>query len=382
MSEKDVLLAVDRVRPVLERHREAAEQERRLSDAAMAALRAEGFFKLWLPREQGGVELELLPYLATVEELSRIDSAAGWIFANGATAAAQAAFLTDAVAREVFGDGVFTAGSVMPRGRAVPEAGGFRVSGRWPLVSGCHHAAWIFVNTVVFDGDAPRIGEEGMPDFRLACVPAAEAKILDTWYSTGMRGTGSADVVVEDVFVPEERTFGLFTAQSRIDRPLYRLRIEQQFLTALANVGLGIARSAIDSFVALAKEKTPTLSQTALGSRPAVHAEVAKAEAWYQSARAYLHEVAGRMWDEVSAGTPISEETEARRRLACVNAAEACEQVVDSMFRLAGTSAIYAGQKLDRCLRDIHTVNQHLAVSPVWWEKTGQFYFGQGLGMP
>jgi len=382
MSEKDVLLAIDRLRPVLERHRDEAEGERRISEAALAALESEGFFKFWLPREQGGTELELVPYLMAVEEISRIDSAAGWIFANGATAAAQAALLPEPVAREVFQGSAFTAGSVMPRGKATQEPGGLRVSGRWPLVSGCHHANWIFVNTIVFDGDAPRISPEGMPDFRLACLPAAQAKILDTWYSTGMRGTGSADVVVEDVFVPQERMFGLFTAQSRIDRPLFRLRVEQQFLTALANVGLGIARAAIDSFVAVAKEKTPTLSQTPLGSRPTVHGEVARAEALYQSARAYLHEVARQMWDEVSAGTPISEETEARRRLACVNAAEACERVVDSMFRLAGTSAIYAGHPLDRCLRDIHTVNQHLAVSPVWWEKTGQFYFGQGLGMP
>jgi alkylation response protein AidB-like acyl-CoA dehydrogenase len=329
MSEKDVLLAIDRLRPVLERHRDEAEGERRISEAALAALESEGFFKFWLPREQGGTELELVPYLMAVEEISRIDSAAGWIFANGATAAAQAALLPEPVAREVFQGSAFTAGSVMPRGKATQEPGGFRVSGRWPLVSGCHHADWIFVNTIVFDGDAPRISPEGMPDFRLACLPAA-----------------------------------------------------QQFLTALANVGLGIARAAIDSFVAVAKEKTPTLSQTPLGSRPTVHGEVARAEALYQSARAYLHEVARQMWDEVSAGTPISEETEARRRLACVNAAEACERVVDSMFRLAGTSAIYAGHPLDRCLRDIHTVNQHLAVSPVWWEKTGQFYFGQGLGMP
>jgi alkylation response protein AidB-like acyl-CoA dehydrogenase len=159
------------------------------------------------------------------------------------------------------------------------------------------------------------------------------------------------------------------------------MRIEMHFFTALATVGLGIARAAIDAFVELAKAKTPTLSQSGLATRPTVHAELARAEATYQSARAYLHEVAHEIDAAVQTG-PVPEELEARRRLACVNAGEASVRVVDAMYRLGGTTSINAGQTLDRCLRDVHTVNQHLAVSPVWWEKTGQYYFGLGLGMP
>jgi alkylation response protein AidB-like acyl-CoA dehydrogenase len=302
--------------------------------------------------------------------------------ANTGTSAVQAAFLPEAGAREIFGDDVLTAGSVIPRGHAVPVDGGYRVSGQWPLTSGCHNAAWLGGNCLVFDGDAPRMGPGGMPDFKLMFFPASDCTILDTWHSTGMRATGSADIVVKEVFIPEHRTFSLFTAQSRLPGSLYKLSIDVHFFTALATVGLGIARSAIDSFVELAKAKTPTLSQTGLASRPTVHAEVARAEALYQSARAYLHEVAREMTVAVSIGDRIPEDLEARRRLACVSTAEACEKVVDMMYRLGGSSSVYSGQRLERCLRDIHTVNQHLAVSPVWWEKTGQYYFGRGLGMP
>jgi alkylation response protein AidB-like acyl-CoA dehydrogenase len=226
------------------------------------------------------------------------------------------------------------------------------------------------------------MGHGGVPDFQLMFFPMEDCKILDTWYSTGMRGTGSADFVVEDAFVPKQRTFPLFTAQSRLPGSLYKMRIEMHFLTALACVGLGIARAAIDSFVELAKGKTPTLSQTGLAVRPTVHAEVARAEALCQSARAYMHEVAREMTEAVSTGDAVPEELESRRRLACVHAAESCEEAVDLMYRLGGMTSIYTGHRLDRCLRDIHTVNQHLAVSPVWWEKTGQYYFGLGLGMP
>jgi alkylation response protein AidB-like acyl-CoA dehydrogenase len=374
--------AVERLRPVIEQHRDAAEQERCLPDAVMEAMQREGLFKLWLPKEYGGNELELLPYLETIESLSRIDASVGWTLANTGTSAVQAAFLPEAGAREIFGSGALTAGSIIPRGRAVPVEGGYRVSGQWALASGCHHAAWIGGNCLVFEGESPRFGHGGAPDFTLMFFPRSDCTILDTWYSTGMRGTGSTDFVVEDVFVPEHRTFPLFTAQSHLPGPLYKMRIEMHFLTALANVGLGIARAAIDSFVELAKEKTPTLSQDGLATRPTIHAEVARAEAQLQAARTYMHDIASQIDAAVSTGDGVPDDLEAKRRLACVFAAEACEKVVDSMYRLGGASAIYQSHRLDRCLRDIHTVNQHLAVSPVWWEKTGQYYFGLGLGMP
>lgn len=381
-GEHDLQAAVERLRPVIEQHREQAEEERKLPEAVVEAMRKEGLFNLLLPKEFGGAEVDLPTYISTIEKISSIDSAAGWNFTNCATSAVQAAFLPEAGAKEVFGDGALTAGSVIPAGRSVPVDGGYQVSGRWPLVSGCHHAEWIGANSLVFEGGSPRMGANGAPDFTLMWFPAKEAQILDTWHSTGMRGTGSADVVVEEVFVPQHRTFSLFTAPPRFPGPLYKLDIGAHFLTALSNVGLGIARAAIDAFVGLAKEKTPTLSQTGLATRPTVHAEVARAEARYQSARAYMHEVVREISAAINNGGGVPEELESRRRLACVNAAESCEQVVDSMYRLGGMTSIYSGHSLDRCVRDLHTVNQHLAVSPVWWEKTGQYYFGLGLGMP
>ena len=382
LSRQSALDAVERLRPVIEAHRDAAEQERRVAAPVIEAMQKEGMFKLWLPKEYGGFELDFPSYLEVVRALSTIDPSVGWIQANTGTSATQAALLPEAGAREVFGSGALTAGSITPRGRAIPVEGGYRVSGQWPLASGCHFAEWLGGNCLVFEGEVPRLGPGGAPDFTLMFVPRSECRILDTWYSTGMRGTGSTDYVVEDVFVPEHRTFPLFTAQSRLASPLYKIRIEMLFLTALANVGLGIARAAIDSFVELAKAKTPTLSQDGLATRPTIHAEVARAEALHQAAVSSLHDVARQIDTAVTTGDSVPDDLEAKRRLACVFAAEACEKVVDSMYRLGGVSSIYQGHRLDRCLRDIHTVNQHLAVNPVWWEKTGQYYFGLGLGMP
>jgi indole-3-acetate monooxygenase len=190
------------------------------------------------------------------------------------------------------------------------------------------------------------------------------------------------DLTVEDVFVPEHQVFSVFTAQPQVSGPLYRLGVLPMFAMAVTAVLPGIARHAIDAFVQLAKEKTPTFSQTGLATRPTIHAEVARVEALVQSSRAFLYEVANEMMASVNAGNPVSEELEARRRLACANAGASCTEAVDRLFALAGSTPIYSGHPLERCLRDVHTASQHLFVSPVWWEKTGQYYFGLGLGMP
>lgn len=380
-SVASALETVERLRPVIEHHRDEGEGDRRLSPAIVQAMDSEGLFRYWLPVQYGGNELDLPTYLRVVEELSRLDSATGWIQGIIGTSAILSAYLPDEACREMFREGMKSVGSVIPRGQAIPVEGGYRVSGRWPLMSGCHHADWIAGNSIVIENGAPRVNEQGIPDFTMMIFPAEDGQIIDTWHSTGMRGTGSADFAVDNVFVPAHRTFSVLTAQPRIQGPLYRLRIDVLFYMGLTVVGLGIARRAIDSFMEIARTKTPSLSQSPLASRATVHAEVARAEARYLAARAFFYEVAGELMAAAIAGD-VPEALEARRRLACVTVAEACESVVDAMFRLAGTLVIYTGHQLERCLRDIHTINQHLAVSPVWWEKTGQFYFGQGLGMP
>src|SRR5215213_9287723 len=202
--------AVQRLRPIIEHYRDEAERERRMPAAVVSAMKDEGLFKLWLPREFGGQELDMPSYLEAIQEMARIDGSAGWMLANTGTGAVHAAFLPEAGAREVYGDDELTAGAITPRGRAIPVPGGYRVSGRWPLVSGCHHASWLGGNCLVFDGEAPRMSPHGEPAFTLVFFKAEEVQILDTWYSTGMRGTGSADFAVEDVFVPERRTHLLF----------------------------------------------------------------------------------------------------------------------------------------------------------------------------
>jgi len=368
----------------LKEHRDEGEHARRLPDAAVAAMRDAGLLRLWRPKEYGGSEVDLPIFMAATERLARVDSAAGWVFATAGGGALLTAFVAPERAQEIYANGpdALLPGASAPTGRAVPVAGGYTLSGRWPLASGAQHGDWLGVVALAFDGDTPRLDAHGAPDFKSLLLPRRDCELLDTWHSLGMRGTGSTDVTVREAFVPEGRVFSVFTGPPRVGGALYRLGVLPLFAMAVTAVLPGIARAAIDAFVGLATAKTPTFSQTGLASRPTIHAALAQVEALVQSARAYLYEVAEELMATVTAGRPVPEALEARRRLACAHTGAACTQAVDRLFALAGSTPIYSGHPLERCLRDLHTASQHLFVSPVWWEKTGQYYFGSGLGMP
>lgn len=376
--------AIDRVIAVHLEHPDEGEQGRRLPEPVFQAMRKEGLFRLWVPKEYGGSEIELAPFMEAVERFAKQDAALAWTFAILAAGPLMTAYLPADGALEIFASGpnVPIPGAVATKGRLVPAVGGYRASGRWPLGSGSHYGEWISATGMIFDGDAPRMGPHGGPDIIAFFVRQEERQLIDTWDSMGLRGTGSVDFAIEDVFVPETRMFPLFSTPSQVAAPLYKAGPLALFSLAIAAVMPGVARHAIDAFVEMAMEKTPTLSQTGLAVRPTIHAGVARAEALLGSSRAYLYEVAQEITDCLANEPMITDELEAKRRLACVNVATACTKAVDSVFELAGATPVYSGHELERCLRDIRTARQHLLMSPVWWEKTGQYYFGHGLGMP
>lgn len=383
MTAMEALEAARGLAPTIEALRADGERERQLPRGIVEALREAGLLRLWTPRAYGGEELPLPGFLRVVEELSRLDAATGWVYANLGASGMIAAFLDPAGARELYAGGPDQAGAgtANPKGRAVPVEGGYRVSGQWPLVSGCHHASWIAVGALVFDGDGPRMSPAGGPDIQLMALPAHEVTILDTWDSLGLRGTGSTDVRVEEAFVPTERAFPAF-GLPRASGAMYRAGILPLFSYSVTTVGLGIARAAIDAFVEIAEVKTPAMSQSPLASRPTVHAAIARAEASLAAARAFFFETAEEVMASLEATGAVPEALEARRRLATAYCGEACAEVVDAMFRLAGATGVYRGQRLEQLMRDMHTASQHAFVAPSWWEQTGRFYLGQGLGMP
>src|SRR5687768_7656250 len=191
IAESDISDAIDRIKPVLEESRQESEQERRLSGAVVNAMRDAGLLRLWVPKEYGGRDVDLPVFMKTVERLSQIDSAAGWVFSTGAAGALLTAFLPEETAKELYKNGPDTVfpGASAPNGRAVPVDGGFKVTGRWPLASGAQHGDWLGGMALIFDGEAPRMDAHGIPDFTSVLFPREACNIEDTWHSLGMRRT-------------------------------------------------------------------------------------------------------------------------------------------------------------------------------------------------
>ena len=370
--------------PLVETWAGAAEQERRLPQPLFEAVRDAGLFRLIKPRAFGGEEARLEEVLGVIEELSRQDGSLGWNVMIGTFSGLLADYLPEEAACVVFGGPGVVAGSFAPNGQAVAAPDGYRVSGRWSFASGCQNADWMVCAALVMS----RALNESGPDIRLFFLPVDECELIDTWFTTGMRGTGSHDFSVTDVFVPADRQFPFAWLRSG-PPPRPGLGHAQPFYSVaspvMAGVALGIARDAIESFKAMAMTKTPRAGSTTLANQHTVHEKLGLAEATLRSARAYVYETIRAVSDAClthADGTPDEAaitDLVATSRLAAAYAARCAAEAVDIMFEAGGGTSIYATSRLDRCFRNVHMVTHHIAVAPSNLEMAGQYLLGLGL---
>jgi len=382
-TKQDLLAAVDALAPRLREASKEIEASRSLTEPIVQALVDAGLYRMLLPRALGGGELDPISYFEIVEALAQVDSAVAWsVLISTSTMNITVAGLPDALLARMFSTARQTimAGSGPPKGRAVVVPGGYRVTGRWTQGSNILIAGWIHVGCYVYDGDALRLGPEGKPIYKRCVLPASHAEAIDTWDTTGMRGTGSHDFALTDVFVPDERVHGL--EPSPRPGPLYRFVGWTH--VAHAAIGLGIARVAIDEFVALAGGKSATWHATEgrLAARTTIQAKVAQAEALVGSGRAYVRESTRDLWETVVRGEPPTPHQRAVYRLAIAQAMSHAVQAVDLMYNVGGATAIYATSRLDRCLRDVHTAAAHVWVAPDTYELAGRLLLGLDPGSP
>jgi alkylation response protein AidB-like acyl-CoA dehydrogenase len=357
------------------------EQGRRLPMHLVRDMQRAGMFRMAMPRAWGGPELDFLTQMRVIEALSMADASAGWCTMIGVDGGYMTAFIDQAVAREMYRDlDSVTAVTFAPPGKAVKTKDGFLVNGRWPFGSGCQHATWLIGHFLVFDGDTLRVGPNGLPETRFGFLPAEECEILDTWTTNGLRGSGSHDWTVKDRFIPEERTFNLAAPIIYRQGPLYAL--PNLLIYKVSGVGLGIARGAIEDFIAMASNKpmtfkSPSASKAAmLRDESFVQCTLAQAEALVSSARGFVYEAFGDLWNTLAAGDPPSLKQRARGRLAMAHGSAACLQAVELLYKANGGSSVYAGNLFDRRLRDMQTANQHTVVSLKTWEVTGRVLLG------
>lgn len=363
--------------PLIREYAAQIEQDRRLPAALVEAFARAGLFRLCVPHAFGSVEADPDTIVRTIEAVAAADGSAGWCVMIAATSGVLSAYLVDDVAREIYGSSdAITGGVYAPQGKAVAVDGGYRVNGRWAFASGCEHCSWLMGGCVVVNDGAPRLLRNGLPDSRLMLFPAAAAQVIDTWTVSGLRGTGSHDIAITDVFVPETHAVSLITDRPRQPGPLYAFPVFGLLALGIAGVALGIARSAVDELTGLAVAKIPGGSRKRLAERAVVQMHVAEAEAALRSARAFLLETIGDAWETARARGEISLQQRALLRLAATHATTSAATVVDLMYNAGGGTSVYATSPLQRRFRDIHVVTQHMMVAQPTYELAGRVLLG------
>jgi alkylation response protein AidB-like acyl-CoA dehydrogenase len=374
-EKRQVLLkAVERVRDTLLAGADEAEAHATLPPATVQALDDAGLLALKLPAVLGGAEADLVTQLEILEEVTYLDTSAGWCTLIGAAAiAGPGAFLADKAVAQIFAGGQVprAAGAFMPSGKAVPVAGGYRVSGRWAFASGIRHAQWVSATArVVSDGAAA-------PALRRLVMPVTAVQIHDNWQVMGLQGTGSCDFSVTDLFVPESFSWDAQRALPQRGGPLYRLGMPAFVANEHVAFALGVGRRALDTLLDLAQSKQRGYGQVAtLAARPAVQRTLGESALRLRAVRALAIESYEAAWATVCAGQTLSPHLQAEMRSVATFATEVAVDVTTQMFRYSGGTGLYTTSVLQRCLRDINAAAQHLMVSDAAYENYGQFLLG------
>jgi alkylation response protein AidB-like acyl-CoA dehydrogenase len=362
--------------PLIREHAQALE-EGRIPPPLVEALYDAGVFRAMLPREVGGLEVEPVEWLAMIEELARLNASVGWL-----------AFIQSGVGLtfldpgrferfRVRGGGRLTLAMNLGRmaGKAVKVEGGYRISGRWPFASGSPFATWLGGMSVVSDsGGTPVPDANGQPQRLLAIWPADQARLLDTWDGLGLRGTGSGDFEVSDLFVPDEQVNPGFYSAPAYDRALFRIK-------EMPEVGhgahaLGIASAALESFVDAVNMK-PLPGSTrhmAMGHMQAHQIAFARADVAIRAARALLHETVRAAYEDARVHPELALELRVRLREANIFAVRSAKEAVGLIFEMAGSSAVYRGRAIEQAFRDINTAANHTNYMETAYTAIGSYY--------
>jgi alkylation response protein AidB-like acyl-CoA dehydrogenase len=370
MGNASIVDAARDLAELVEAHADDGERVRRLPLPTATALAEAGLMRMCVPVEYGGPAIDPATMVEAIATVAHADGAAGWCTMIASTTSSMSAFLPADAARDIYGDPtVITGGVFAPSGKGVATSvdgvDGFAVTGRWAWGSGTQHCQWVLGGAQCDDGT-----------FRLCWFPQSAVTFHDTWYTTGMRGSGSLDYSVADVFVPLARTM-----QPGVSRPVVTSSLSMfpnftLLAAGVSAVGLGVGRRALDELIDIAQGKKPQFSSRTLAQSGFTQVEVARAEGKLRAARAFLLDELESAWESAEAGREVTVTARTGIRLAATHAAAIGAEVADVAFTLAGGTAVYDTSPLGRCLRDAHIVTQHIQTAPKLNETIGKVLLG------
>ena len=348
------------------------ENERRVPAEITDRLYENGIYRALMPRELGGLEVHPLEWLDAVEEISRVNGSVGWLcmLHSGQT------FLKPDVMKKLLEQDRWITASNVGRaaGKAVRVPGGYRISGRWSFTSGSPEANWLSGRSVLYDeNDEPVTNErDGLPWFITGMWPASDATLIDTWDGHGLRGSGSGDFEVKDIFVPKEMVNEAGIWKRPYDRALYRHWFNVMAHGAHA---LGLAKGAIEEYIGLVQmsARRGSYRQAKLGKEQIHQHTLGKADTMVRAARAYLWQVTAEAYDDAVQHWPVEFDIRVRLQAALINSVHVARAAIDMLYQQAGAPAVFRGNRLERIHRDIVTASNHALMADTFFDRVGQY---------
>ncbi len=366
--------------PMIEASSDRTEQEKEVPADLMAAMHEAEMFRMCLPRSLGGGEAGPLEVMAVMEVVSAADASTAWCLGQALGCNFAAGYVEADVAKDIFGaaDSIVAWGPTGAGAKAIAEDGGYRVSGEWRFASGSRHATWLGSHTPVFEADGgARTDDQGRPVVRTMLYPKSRAKMIDVWQVMGLRGTGSDNYTLDDVFVPEAYTYKRDFAGDRHEScPLYAIPQLTFYGMAFAGIAIGLARGTLDAFIELAAGKVGSGMSSVLRDNAVIQSGIAQAEARLGSARAYAVEQIGRSWELYRSGESLSLDQRARLRMSITWAMNQAREAADFAYQASGTNGIFESSPFERRFRDMHTVSQQGQAHLLNFEFAGQALLG------
>jgi len=367
--------------PVIAAAAPRIEANRELPADLVDALHEARLWRMLLPRSYGGDEVSPVDYVQAIEEIAKADASTAWCIGQTSVCGTISRNMKPEIAEEMFKNdprGVLAWGPTN-NARAVADKGGYRVSGVWPFASGSKHATWLAAHCFLYEADGQqRKDSNGKPVQRTFVVPRSRATFQDVWHVIGLKGTGSNTYTLADVLVPEDYSVdyhALDPAQRREHGPLYKFTIYQLFGSSFPAVALGIARSMLDDFCALAQGKTPQNQTSVLRENAVVQSQVGVMQSQLAAARAFFLEAWREIWQGAQAGVPTMDQR-VRLRMASINLAQAARQVAETVYLAAGATAVFETNSFERRFRDMHAVSQQAQSQFSIYEAIGRHFLG------
>ena len=359
------------LQPLVREHADQSEAQRYLAAEVAQAFCTHGLYRIAAPEDAYGTAQDPLTQVRTIEAIAQADGAAAWNLMIGIESFGLIAPAFGSIMRLLEDPDVVLSSSTAAVGRADRVAGGYRISGRWQFASGVHNASLFGATVRVWDG-----GElDDSLTNRYAIVDLGDFEILDTWFTGGLCGSGSHDVKIDDVFVPEERLIAPIGGIDH-DSPLLNFPLGARLSYNKVGVAWGLARAGLDAFVELAEGKHPRFSRTSLRERAFAQRAIAEAEVRFRAGKSLVTELLEDMWLRVQARGHITSKERALFQIACSDSVRGCIQAVGLVAEAAGTTANEKAHPLERIVRDVKVVGQHTTVAPQHIEDGGRLLLG------